>query len=223
MAGDDGYRERSQRSGLIEEAVRELVEVDTVTVSGDMETAHAGATALSAGVLVYAGTGSNAFGRAADGTTARCGGWGYLIDDEGGAYQIGRAALKAAFRAADGRSDATGLTDLVLAHFAVTAFEDLTPIIYRDDGLDRPSVAALSTLVSEAAAQGDGPAREALAHAGGQLGGLATAVVGKLGRRLPIAEIYTSGGVFRAPEPLESASARRCARRCRTRSPALAL
>ena len=50
------------------------------------------------GVALIAGTGSVAFGRAADGRTIRCGGWGYLLGDEGSGYAIGRAALRLAPR-----------------------------------------------------------------------------------------------------------------------------
>jgi len=42
------------------------------------------------GVAVIAGTGSIALGRDAAGTTARSGGWGHIIGDEGSGYELGR-------------------------------------------------------------------------------------------------------------------------------------
>ena len=55
------------------------------------------------GVGVIAGTGSIAVGRATDGRTARAGGWGHLIGDEGSAYGVVLNALRLVARRADGR------------------------------------------------------------------------------------------------------------------------
>src|SRR5262245_40133550 len=71
----------------------------------------------AAGIVVVAGTGSIAYGRDARGRAARAGGWGYVLGDEGSGYWIGRQALQAVVRSADGRGPATSLTPLVLEHF----------------------------------------------------------------------------------------------------------
>ncbi len=63
-----------------------------------------------AGVVVVAGTGSIAYGRDAQGRAARAGGWGYVLGDEGSGYWLGRHALRAVVRAADGRGRTTSLT-----------------------------------------------------------------------------------------------------------------
>ena len=55
------------------------------------------------GVGVIAGTGSIAVGRAPDGRTARAGGWGHLIGDEGSAYGVVLDALRLVARRWDGR------------------------------------------------------------------------------------------------------------------------
>ena len=54
-----------------------------VQVVGDMDIAMQAAFGAGAGVIVIAGTGSVAFGRDAQGNTARAGGWGFAISDEG--------------------------------------------------------------------------------------------------------------------------------------------
>jgi glucosamine kinase len=95
-----------------------------VHVTGDADTAQAGAFLGGPGVVVIAGTGSMAFGR--DGERhGRAGGHGFLLGDEGSAYWIGRAAVRAALRWHDrmGGSEliyrlvlevtGTGLDDLV--------------------------------------------------------------------------------------------------------------
>ncbi len=69
--------------------------------TNDSETAlAAGASSVrrepAAQVLVLSGTGSCCFGRTADNRTARVGGWGHILGDKGGGYEIGMRGLKAA-------------------------------------------------------------------------------------------------------------------------------
>ena len=58
----------------------------------------------------HRGTGSICYGRNEQGQAARGGGWGYILGDEGSGYWIGRRALAAVVRHADGRGPATTLT-----------------------------------------------------------------------------------------------------------------
>src|SRR6476646_8141875 len=71
----------------------------------------------SPGIVVIAGTGSIVYGRNGAGEAARAGGWGHMIGDEGSGYWIGREALAAVMRAADGRGPESGLAGEILAHF----------------------------------------------------------------------------------------------------------
>jgi N-acetylglucosamine kinase len=59
---------------------------DTV---GTLATASGGG-----GMVLIAGTGSNALLSNPDGTTGRCGGWGHLLGDEGAAYNVAYRAGK---------------------------------------------------------------------------------------------------------------------------------
>src|SRR6185437_10120998 len=68
-------------------------QVDQVAIVSDVLPILAGGTPNCCGIALIAGTGSIAFGRAADGRTKRCGGWGYLLGDEGSGYSVGRSAL----------------------------------------------------------------------------------------------------------------------------------
>jgi N-acetylglucosamine kinase-like BadF-type ATPase len=79
-----------------------------VLVTEDAVTAHLGAFGGAPGVVVSAGTGSIALW--SDGhTCARVDGWGPILGDHGGGADIGRAGLRAAFAAMDGRGPATSL------------------------------------------------------------------------------------------------------------------
>ncbi|MEA4831482.1 N-acetylmuramic acid/N-acetylglucosamine kinase [bioreactor metagenome] len=64
------------------------------------------------GCCMIAGTGSSAFARKGE-KLFQCGGWGYLVDDAGSGFSIGRDGLCAAFRARDGRGEKTVLAKLL--------------------------------------------------------------------------------------------------------------
>lgn len=93
---------------------------DESIIVGDAEVmlaATPSATRLGpySGVALIAGTGSMAWGRGVDGRTARCGGWGYLLGDEGSGYALGSAGLRLACRTADGRESEFQLLQALLA------------------------------------------------------------------------------------------------------------
>lgn len=64
---------------------------------------------------IICGTGSVCFVRK-DGELHRIGGWGYLLDSNGGAYSVGRDGLEAALRHVDGRGKKTSLYELAEAY-----------------------------------------------------------------------------------------------------------
>lgn len=77
---------------------------------------HAGTDRPDA-IAVVCGSGINCVGRNAAGRVSRFPTLGWETGDWGGAEALGREALIAANRAADGRGDATALVELVKAHF----------------------------------------------------------------------------------------------------------
>ena len=97
---------------IIENAIRGGGFHGNLLLIGDHEIALAGALE-GPGAILIAGTGSICFCRNTEGKTYRSGGYGYLIDDEGSGYALGRDILSAVVRAADGRGPATILTQVV--------------------------------------------------------------------------------------------------------------
>ncbi|MCG3205883.1 MAG: N-acetylmuramic acid/N-acetylglucosamine kinase [Elusimicrobia bacterium] len=65
-----------------------------VHVLSDIELAHELAFGKNPGIVLNAGTGSIAFGRSQKGKTARTGGLGPLLGDEGSAFWIGKEFLR---------------------------------------------------------------------------------------------------------------------------------
>jgi glucosamine kinase len=158
-----------------------------VVVGDDTDAALAGAFAGRPGIVVIAGTGSGAAGRDAAGHTVRVGGHGFLLGDEGGGYWIGREAVRAALRAADGTGPATALTGVVERAFGSLGGAELE--VHR-----RPAERGLlARLVPEVAAVADPEATRILAEAAAHLAELAAAVRARLGD-LPVAGV---GGIFR--------------------------
>ena len=181
-----------------QEIAREFLVVDTLRVVHDSVTALAGASLAQAGVVVIAGTGAVAYGEDGQGASAMSSGWGYIMGDEGSAYDIGILALRAATSAADGRMPATSLGALIPAYFGVDSLEALHRLIYSQGVVPRPRIAGLAAMVSRAAADGDKPARAILVRAGADLATAAVAVLAQLGQVRMGMPIYPVGGVFRA-------------------------
>ena len=67
---------------------------ERIAIVSDFLPVLAAGTPNCCGIALIAGTGSVAFARAADGRTTRCGGWGYLLGDDGSGYAIGRSAIR---------------------------------------------------------------------------------------------------------------------------------
>ncbi|MEW6047661.1 MAG: BadF/BadG/BcrA/BcrD ATPase family protein [Bacillota bacterium] len=176
-------------------------------LSSDLETAVEGALGPAmAGILVYAGTGSVGAGRSASGQLVRAGGQGYLIDDRGGGFDIGRMALQAVVRAWDGRGPHTVLEELVCQTFGVTGWDGLKRAIY---GAPDPkaAVAGVAPLVAEAVRLGDEAARRIVREAAGQLAELALALFRRI--RWPAegpVPVRFAGGAFKNPALVQAFS-----------------
>ena len=148
------------------------------------------------GVVLIAGTGSIAYGVSPDGYAARSGGWGYVLGDEGSGYWIGREALTAVVREADGRGPRTHLTPLVLEHFTLSQAAGLVREVY-DKGLHRHAIAALGPVVERAREEGDVVAGEILRSAAHELARAAGSVIERLQMRGDAFRVVLAGGMFR--------------------------
>ena len=154
-----------------------------VTFTGDQQTALYGALGGPGGIVLIAGTGSICYGQSTDGREARSGGWGSLMDDEGGGYALGRDSLAAVVRAEDGR---------------------IAPTVLHAPGFGKREVAALAPLVGAAAEQGDAAALQIVEKAGRELALLVRPVAEKLG--LQSAHIAFAGSVLQKCAPVRKAA-----------------
>jgi N-acetylglucosamine kinase-like BadF-type ATPase len=150
----------------------------------------------AAGVVLIAGTGSIAYGVNEHGVAARSGGWGFILGDEGSGYWIGRQALAAVAREADGRGPRTRLTPLVFEHFNINKVQGLVKEVY-DRHLPRQAVAALGAVVERAQREGDFVAAEILNAAGEELARAAASVIARLEMRGHSFKTVLAGGMFK--------------------------
>jgi N-acetylglucosamine kinase-like BadF-type ATPase len=154
------------------------------------------ATSGQPGIIVVSGTGCVAAGINEAGKYVRAGGWGYLIDDEGSAYDIGAKALRSAFRMLDGRSPETKLAYALKRKFRVRTLGNALREIYSAEfGVD--GIAGLTPLVSKLASS-DKACRGILNDAGVSLAELACMVAKRLKMKNDAFTFFLVGGTFKA-------------------------
>lgn len=163
-----------------------------VKIIGDHIIAHRAAFGALAGVLVIAGTGSIAFGKNEKGETARAGGWGPTISDEGSAFWIGREAVVAALHLHDQASN-NGLYAAIAQFWKAGSAEDVIRVANADANT---SFAELSSLVTTLADKGDSTAQTIMTRAGRELAGLASTVIGRLWPPDVVVRVALAGGVL---------------------------
>jgi N-acetylglucosamine kinase-like BadF-type ATPase len=149
-----------------------------VPVTGDAEPILAAASPENCGVALICGTGSLAWGRNAAGDIARCGGWGYLLGDEGSAYTIARAGLVAAVRSLDGRGAKTALVDRLQRELGAKSSAELVECVYGPQ-MTREGLASLAKIVFELA-DNDAMAQWVVAAAADDLAEMVAAVSQRL-------------------------------------------
>jgi glucosamine kinase len=173
-----------------QQTIRELIPDSTIYVAGDHVIAHRAAFGTSPGVLVISGTGSIAFGRNQSGETARAGGWGPSVSDEGSAFWVGREAVAEALRSFDlGKSN--GLLATIAECWKVSPEE-----VIRLANASEPRFPELAGPVVNAAEHGDKAARDIAERAGKALAWLASAVIHRLWPQGGIVPVALSGGVL---------------------------
>jgi N-acetylglucosamine kinase-like BadF-type ATPase len=175
-----------------EKSIAEVV-AGELLLCGDEEIALDAAFAGGPGVLIVAGTGSNAIGRSLDGGLFGAGGWGPILGDEGSGNWIGLEAIRAALRAYDRErlgdpddsqpaNDPTSLLREIEQHWKLNSLGELVAYANRrsDSVHAAPEFASLAPVVARLADAGDALATKVLAQAGVELAELVTLVYSKM-------------------------------------------
>ncbi len=199
MAGLDGTRnvrrfESFLRRLKLASKVRVVTDAEILLAAGLAE----GKTERNTATLaLISGTGSICWGQSPTGESARTGGWGHVVGDEGSGFALGKAALRVLFETEDGRRSATRLQQAILKQLgfpdAVSLMVHMTKPERRKD-----EFATLAPVVFALAKRGESDCRKLIDEAALDLAALVDGVV----RRLA-AQRYTlvlGGGVL-ANEP----------------------
>jgi len=196
VAGSEAPSLRAELRAVVHEALGAA----RVDISHDARLLLA-AGGLEHGIGLVSGTGSSAYGRALDGSELRIGGWGYLLGDEGGGYDVAVRALRAVTAAIDGRGPETRLVGMIAARLGID-----DPAEIRDRFEPPPSVTEIAGLAETVltAAADDAVAGGLVDAAAADLTALVEALAARLFTRASDAEIpvVLAGGLLGAGSPL---------------------
>lgn len=131
--------------------------------------------------MLISGTGSCAAAAGRDGAVRHWGGWGHLLGDDGSAYGIALAGLRAAVRAFDGLAPQTALCAAAVDEYALNTPRDLIDRL--SPRAAKADIARFAQRVDQCAKQGDEAARAILLEAGNSLARLAAVCLRESGCR----------------------------------------
>ena len=141
-SGDSGVR--------LSKMLNDLLPDSNCAADSDMVNAIASGSLTGEGCAVIAGTGSSCFARGS-GKMVRCGGWGYLFDGAGSGYDLGAGAISYTLSVADGRAEASPLSELTEKALGGSPTVLLTDIYAKG----KRYIASLAPVVFEACDAGD--------------------------------------------------------------------
>jgi glucosamine kinase len=182
---------RAEIRNFVQHALREVVSGEVVVVT-DVRPALQAAFADGPGVVVVSGTGSIALARNSRGDTARAGGWGWAISDEGSGPWIGRAAVAAVFHARDA-SETAQMEERVLRAWQLADYQHL---VSAANATPQPDFGSLLPEIVMAANAGDPIAVEIFLRAGRELAALAKIAASRVFATDADVPVAMSGGAF---------------------------
>jgi N-acetylmuramic acid 6-phosphate etherase len=144
-------------------------------------------------VLVLSGTGSCCFGRSAEGSTVRVGGWGHILGDRGSGYEIGLRALQAVVHACDCDNRWPALGQRLLRALALNEPEDL---VGWAQGAGKNEVGALAVEVFQAWSEHDPIAADVLSGVARTLANDAAVCARRVARRGSPVQFVLAGSVL---------------------------
>ncbi len=164
---------------------------EKVEMHSDVYMALMGMTLGKPGVMIVSGTGS--IGMAVDqmGEVHIVGGWGYLLRDEGSAYDIAMQGIDAALKSFEGIEEPTILEKRVLDFFGVDTHRQLIDIFYNPP-VSPSKIAGFGREVIEIASQGDKAAITIVDKAVKALVNYACRLIEKVGSEDSIIGMYGS-------------------------------
>ncbi|BEV35622.1 BadF/BadG/BcrA/BcrD ATPase family protein [Synechococcus sp. M16CYN] len=186
VAGTSGIEEGSvaqqQATALLAEELN--LDRSQVLATGDERTALRGAFPNCSGILLVSGTGMICLGRTDRGQEHRCGGWGWLLDGAGSAFDLGHQGLQLSLRMADGRQPDHPLRQQLWKALDCRSSAAVKARVVEPD-FGAAGFAALAPLVVKAADQGMTEAHCILKHSADVLAASIATVASELDLKQP--------------------------------------
>ena len=186
---------RPEVARKMEELVASAFAGARVSVGDDAEIALRAAIPEGPGIVLIAGTGSIAYARGPS-ASARVGGLGYLLGDEGSAFAIGFAAARLYGRVLDGRTAREETTDLAGRTLHAPDRATLVDAIY-GSRLDVAAIAAMAPSIIAFASKGNRASTKIVQDASKELGELVKSAARQCGLIDASPTVALAGGLLR--------------------------
>lgn len=134
----------------IKSALSKAFPLFKINVQSDIANVFASATDKENCVAVICGTGFSIFAKSGE-SFNRVGGWGYLLDNIGGGYGLGREAIRAVLAERDGFGEKTAITKLVEEKLGSGVWQSIGKIYSGGDSY----IASFAPIVFDAYDMGD--------------------------------------------------------------------
>lgn len=193
-----GIKDSKKSSDKIIKILNKIVPNSKMSLYNDVEAGFYSRFPEGEGIVVAPGTGMAAYG-IYDGRKEISSGWGWFLDDEGSAFNIGMKALRETTKLMDGRDErASRLKEFVRNYYGLSVDRDLINMIHKPK-FDIRGIALLAKFVSDFALEGDSVAKEIMDDAASETAKAAISLYHRLGKPDDIT-ISGYGGVLRAGE-----------------------
>ena len=175
---------------------------DRVLATGDERTALRGAFPDGDGIILISGTGMICLGRDHQGKEHRCGGWGWMLDGAGSAFDLGHQGLQLTLQMADGRRPDHPLRQKMWEQLDCRGHTDVKAWVVQPSRT-AADLAALAPLLVAAADAGLPAAQDILQRSAAALVSCAATVARELA--LPQPAVAGLGGVLQHPGSVQRA------------------
>lgn len=151
-AGISGVTENREKHDVVEGFLTGFFGNETrIFISTDTVNAFRSVVYDGEGIVANVSTGSSVFSVNKENGIRQIGGWGYLLGDEGSAYDLGRRALVSVLRQYDGRGGKTLMTEMIREQTG-KPINELIPEVYRGG---RNEIARYAGCLLDAAGRND--------------------------------------------------------------------
>ena len=127
--------------------------LNRINIFTDAEILHYAAFGSNNGILIESGTGAVCVYGIKE-NLKQLGGWGYLLGDEGGGYDMGRRAVRGALNDENRARKRSKLTDALLKYYELSEPENLISVVYSSDN-PQNFLASSAELICSYADEGD--------------------------------------------------------------------